>query len=149
MAAPALAADQDTLLVLSGMGVPRYSARGVTQTLEPIEQAAHLERSINGQMIDFSYEPFRKYKTQITGSDQRPPACSGLWPGKLITVDCVVELSAVESLPPERTPVEDSVYTEEGFTFYRPRLTMIVMSFSVDADEWSAGIGWNLVAEEV
>jgi len=145
---PALAADQDTLLVLSGMGVPRYSARGISQTLEPIAQAAHLERSINGQLIDFGYEPFRKYRTTITGNDQRPPAVDGVWPGKVITVECVVELAVAQSMPFERTPVEGSVYTEEGYTFYRPTLVMMVMAFSFDTDEWGSRVGWNLVAEE-
>ena len=146
---PGLAANQDTLLVLQGMGVPRYSARGISQTLEPIQQAAHLERSINGALIDFGYAPFRKYRTQISGSDQRPPACGGVWPGKLITVDCVAELAAVDGATLERPVVPGSQYSEQGYTFYRPRLNMMVVSFSMEADEWSAGVNWNLVAEEV
>ena len=32
--------SDDTLLVLTGIGIPDYSARGLTQTLEPIEAAA-------------------------------------------------------------------------------------------------------------
>jgi hypothetical protein len=144
-----LAENQDTLLVLAGMGVPRYSARAITQTLEPIQEAAHIERSINGGLIDFGYSPFRKYKTTITGNDQRPPAVEGVWPGKIITVDCVAELSVVESMPLERPAVPGSQYTEEGYVFYRPQLTMMVFSFSMDADEWKAGVGWSLEAEEV
>ncbi len=146
---PGLAADQDTLLVLAGMGVPRYSARGLTQTLEPIDAAAHIERSINGSLIDFGYAPFRKYRTQISGKDQRPPAVEGVWPGKLITVDCLAELSVVQSMPFERPAVPGSDYVEEGYTFYRPRLAMMVMSFTLDSDEWAAGVNWSLVAEEV
>lgn len=145
---PQLASDQDTLLVLAGMGVPRYSARGITQTLEPIDAAAHIERAINGGLIDFGYMPFRKYKTQISGNDQRPPAVEGVWPGKIITVDCVQELSVVQSMPLERPAVPGSEYVEKGFTFYRPQLVMMVMAFAMSGDEWQAGVQWSLNAEE-
>jgi hypothetical protein len=146
---PQISEDQDTLLVLSGMGVPRYSARGITQTLEAIDEAKHIERAINGGLIDFGYAPFRKYKTTITGDDQRPPAVEGVWPGKIITVDCVAELSVVQSMPLERTPVPGSEYIEDGYVFYRPRLVMMVFGFQMTADEWKAGVGWSLNAEEV
>jgi hypothetical protein len=141
--------DQDTILTLEGMGIPRYSARGLSQTLEPIDAAAHIERTVNGELIDFGYDPFKKYKTSISGSDQRPPAVDGVWPGKIITVDCIPELAAMASLPPVRPVVEGSERTEEGFMFYRPRLVMMVMQFSTDTDEWGATVGWTLQAEEV
>ena len=140
--------NEDTILTLEGIGVPRYSARGLTQTLEPIQAAAHIERSINGELIDFGYAPFRKYHTTISGTDQRPPAVDGLWPGRIITVDCIAELAAAASLPPARPVVEGSERTEEGFMFYRPRLVMMVMAFTFDTDEWGASISWTLEAEE-
>lgn len=140
--------NEDTILTLEGIGVPRYSARGLSQTLEPIQAAAHIERSVNGELIDFGYAPFRKYRTAISGTDQRPPAVDGLWPGRIITVDCIAELAAAESLPPARPVVEGSERTEEGFMFYRPRLVMMVMAFTFDTDEWGARINWTLEAEE-
>jgi hypothetical protein len=76
--------DDPTELRLVGMGVPPYSARGLSQSLEPIDAAMHLERTINGELLDLSYEPMQKYKSTISGSDQLPPAVDGVWPGKLV-----------------------------------------------------------------
>ena len=50
----------ESMLTLSGVGVPPYSARGLTQSLEPIDGAAQLRRTVNGALADLSYEPFRK-----------------------------------------------------------------------------------------
>ena len=112
----------DTLLVLTGVGVPSYSARGLTQTLEPIEAAAQLRRSINGDLLDLSYGPFRKYKSTISCQDQEPPAFDGVWPGRVITVDCVAELSYPAGGSPTRPVVSGSARTEGTFVFYRPLL---------------------------
>jgi hypothetical protein len=140
----------DTILVLSGIGVPLYSARGLTQSLEPIDAAANLQRTINGELVDFSYAQFRKYKSSISCSDQRPPACDGIWPGKVVTVDCVSELSYLTATgSPQREVVTDSSYVEGDFTFYRPRLNMLVVGFSMTADEWDAGVNWQLQLEEI
>ena len=85
--------SENTLLVLSGIGVPDYSARGLTQTLEPIDGSASLRRTINGALKDLSFAQFRKYKSTISCQDQEPPAVDGVWPGHVVTVDCVAELS--------------------------------------------------------
>src|SRR5579872_1910799 len=82
----------ESVLSLLGLGVPPYSARGLSQTLEPLDQAASLQRTINGELIDLSRAEFRKYKSTISGTDQRPPSCDGLWPGREVVVDCVAEL---------------------------------------------------------
>jgi hypothetical protein len=138
----------ETVLFLSGIGVPPYSARGVTQTLEPIDQAAQLLRTINGGLKDLSAAKFRKYKSTITGNDQTPPSCDGVFPGRVITVDCVAELAFVAGGTPQRLVVPGSDYTADGFTFYRPRLRMFVMGFSLSKDEYGAVIGWSMSLEE-
>lgn len=141
--------DNPTLLSLVGMGVPPYSARGLTQSLAPISSAAHLERTINGELLDLGYAPFQKYASTISGSDQRPPACDGVWPGKIIIVDCIAELAVYGTPPFGRDPVDyDSIRFENGYSYYRPRLTMMVMNWSMDADEWAAGVSWSLNLEE-
>ena len=83
----------ETVLTLSGVGVPPWSARGLTQTLEPIDAAAQLRRTVNGALRDFGYAPFRKYRSTISCADQEPPAVDGVWPGRTVTVGCVAELS--------------------------------------------------------
>ena len=64
--------------------MPPYSARGLTQTLEPIEASVQLRRTVNGALADLSYEPFRKYKSTISCQDQEPPAVDGrvAWAGR-------------------------------------------------------------------
>ena len=139
-----------TLLTLAGVGVPPYSARGLTQTLEPIEASVQLRRTVNGALADLSYEPFRKYKSTISCQDQEPPAVDGVWPGQIVTVECVAELCFVTAGgSPARLAVEDSERVEGAFTFYRPLLTMRVTGFSATRDEYGSAVSWQLQLEEV
>lgn len=139
-----------TLLNLHGPGVPPYSARGLKQTLELIDGASHLERTINGELLDLGYAPFRKYKSTINGDDQQPPALDGVWPGTPITVDCIVEIAVKEDDYDElgRIAVMGSLRRENGFAIFRPRLNMMVASFTIDRDEYNAQTGWRLELEE-
>ena len=129
-------------LLIAGIGLPAASIRGVSQTLEPIAASAQLMRTVNGALVDVSAAAFRKYASTIRCSDQAPPAFDGIWPGALVTVDCVAELVHAVGAAPAR-PVVDS-RTEDGFVFYRPRLTMRVLSFEVDRDEWGAVVAWTM-----
>jgi hypothetical protein len=139
-----------SVLSLSGFGVPPYSARGASQSLEPIGQAQQLRRTINASLIDVSRPEFRKYRSTISCSDQQPPAVDGVWPGQIVTVDCIAELSYPTSGGnPARTVVPGSSRTEGDFTFYRPRLTMRVLNFSHETDEFGAVVSWSMQLEEV
>ncbi len=139
----------DSVLVISGFGVPPYSARGLSQTLTPIDQAKSIRRTVNGDLVDLSLAQFRKYSSEITCSDQQPPAFAGLWPGQLVDVDCVAELVMTSGGTAERDIVSGSEREESGFTFYRPRLTMRVTSYSMQRDEYGAITQWTLSLEEV
>lgn len=138
----------ETVLVLTGMGVPPYSARGLQQSVEVIDAAIDLRRTINGALHDVSQDQFRKYRSVITGNDQRPPAIDGVWPGLELTVDCIFELAFPIGGTAGSVVVPGSQHDEAGFTFYRPRLTMLVTSFSVNRDEWGAVVNWQLGLEE-
>jgi hypothetical protein len=139
-----------TLLTLTGVGVPPYSARGLTQTLEPIEASAQLRRTVNGALVDLSYEPFRKYKSTIACQDQEPPAVDGVWPGRVVNVGCVAELSFLTAGgSPARLVVDDSERVDGAFTFYRPILTMRVTGLSVTRDEYGSNVSWQMQLEEV
>lgn len=133
-------------LVIAGIGLPSAAIRGVTQTLQPIGAAAQLMRTVNGALVDVSAAAFRKYASTIRCSDQAPPALDGVWPGALVTVDCVAELVHADGGTPERPVVASR--TDGGFVFYRPRLTMRVLSFEVDRDEWGAVVAWTMTLEE-
>jgi len=139
-----------TVLRITTDIIPPYSSRGLTQTLQPIDQASQNKRTVNGKLVDTSFSGFHKYASQITGNDQMPPAIDGVWPGLQIVVDCVSELSyKTIGGAPARTVVTDSSYVEGLFTFYRPRLTMRVMNFSIQRGEYDRVIGWSLDLEEV
>lgn len=138
----------ESVLALLGRGVPPYSARGLTQTLEPLDQATSLARTINGELIDLSRAEFRKYKSTISGTDQRPPSCDGLWPGREIVVDCIAELAYPVGGAPQRPVVAGSSFSEAGFNYYRPRLTMMVTAFQLARDEYGAQVSWSMSLEE-
>jgi hypothetical protein len=132
------------------MGVPLYSARGLTQTLEPIHQAQQLRRNINGALVDLSVGAFRKYASKISCTDQRAPAIDGIWPGQTVVVSCAAELSYLTAGgAPTRPVVSGSSYTEGAFTFYRPQLTMRVVTPQTQMDEWKASVQWTLDLEEI
>jgi hypothetical protein len=135
-------------LAISVMGVPLYSARGLSQTLEPIDASKNMRRSINGVLTDVAHVQFRKYKSKITCTDARAPAADGIWPGMTVVVDCVSYLSYPTGGAAQRTVIAGSSFTEGGFTFYRPRLTMLVTSNTTQTDEWAATVPWELDLEE-
>jgi hypothetical protein len=148
----------ETLLSFIGIGLPDYSARGLSQTLQPIDAAASMRRTINGELMDISASQFQKYQSTIRGGDQQPPAIDGVWPGLSVNVNCMVELavagvdnttSATTEPALGRPAVAGSIRTEGAFTFYRPALVMKVMDFNIDRDEWGAQVGWSMQLEEV
>lgn len=138
-----------TALVISEFGVPLYSARGLSQTLEPIAAAASMRRTVNGELHDLSAPQFRKYQSTISCADQNAPAFDGLYPGQEVVVDCIARLSYKAGGSPSRPVVEDSEFSESGFTYYRPRLTMRVVNFSEQEDEYGAQVSWSLQLEEI
>ncbi|RPH72716.1 MAG: hypothetical protein EHM78_02095 [Myxococcaceae bacterium] len=136
-----------TLLEISGAGLPPYSARGLTQTLAPIQQAAQMRRSINGKLIDVSLPQFKLFASSVSGADQRPPFA--YFPGTLVTVRCLSFLSYKTSGgAQERDAVPGSHVVEGAWTYYRPVLVMRVMSFSISEEEWAAGVNWSVALEE-
>lgn len=144
-----IAPNSHTLLRLQGIGVPPYSARGLSQTLAPIDQAANSARTVNGDLDDLSFSGFKKYKSTITGSDQQPPNVNGIFPGMVITVDCVAEISMDEGATPNRPIVPGSEITEGAHTTFRPRLQMMVMAFQLSHDEYGRQIDWTMDLEEI
>lgn len=137
-----------TELIIESMGVPLYSARGISQTLAPIEAARQQRRTINGELRDLSVSQMRKYASIVNGQDINPPATDAIWPGRQVTVSCVVELCCPSSAEPERTPVEGSVRVVGDFKFYRPKLIMLVSPAGINLDEWARLHQWSLEFSE-
>jgi|ERR1700687_511856 len=140
----------DTILIISGPGLSPYSARGLTQTFEPIPASIHLERDVNGNLVDLSIPAMRKYKSKVTCTDVNAPSFGGVWPGLVVTVDCVFELSYPTTTPSlkDRTDVPGSSRVDGDHTFYRPRLTMVVVNFNDSDEEYAENNGWELDLEE-
>ena len=95
------------------------------------------------------FAQFRKYKSSISCRDQEPPAIDGVWPGHVVTVECVAELSYPTGGSPARPVVSGSTRTQGGFVFYRPQLQMRVTGFSANRDEYGADGQWQMDLEEV
>lgn len=141
----------NTLLSISGAGLPPFSVRGLTQTLEPIAASAVARRTVNGTLVDLSAPELRKYRSTISCSDQQPPAFDALWPGMILTIESALSLGyETNTVGPDRTAVAGSEREESGFGFYRLELDMMVVSpWTLSFDEYGAANAWQLDLEEV
>lgn len=139
-----------TDLVISGDGVPPYSATGIRQTLEPIASAAPV-RTVNGGLLNLVPPQFRKFKTTLSCTSSQPPAFAGLWPGSVVDIDCIEEvgyLTASGSAPAGRTII--ATRTLDDHTFVRMRLSVMVMGPWQQARSEAGGTTeWTIEAEEV
>ena len=147
-----IAAPEWTVLRITGLGVVPYSTRAATQSLEPIGQAAaNIYRDVNGVLRSVGgATAFQKYRSTISGSDMRPIAVNGVWPGKLVTVQCIATLGFLTATElPARSVVPGSSFTEGDWTFYRPELAMMVLSWSLEEAEYEGAISWSMELEEV
>jgi hypothetical protein len=139
-----------TLLEISGPGIADYSARGATQTLDPIDASSRMARTVNGALIDLSPMQMRKYKSRISCADVESPALGDIWPGMVLTVDCVAELGYLTAGgAPGRSVVTGSSRVSGAWTYYRPQLSMRVVNYAVSRDEYGAMTDWSLDLEEV
>jgi len=141
----------ETLLILSEIGLPLYSARGLTESLAPIGVAADLVRLSNGDLDDWSYEGFNdKLSLRISCTDQRSPALLGVPPGLPIQVVPVTELCYLQSGgTAQKQILSGSERVENGFVFYRPVLQMRLRSVTASTNEWGATVGWDAELEEI
>ena len=132
-------------------GVAPYSARGLRGTLSLVDHiTGGLRRTVNGTLVDLSPPQMRKYRLEIAGQDQAPPALDGVWPGMPVTVDAMVELAYLTAGgSPSRTPVSGSSRTEGDYTYYSPQFQMLVVECQLDRSEWAAEVSWSLTLEEV
>jgi len=138
-----------TLLEISGPGIASYTARGATQTLDPIDASSVMARTVNGALIDLSPAQMRKYKSTISCNDTETPALGDVWPGMVLTVDCITELGYLTAGgAPARTIVPGSSRVNSSWTYYRPRLSMMVINYTVSRDEYGAMTDWSLDLEE-
>lgn len=141
---------ETTLLTLSGPGIPDYSALGLRQTL---------------RRVDGGYP---KYRSTITGSAVDPPALDGIQkavlrrtvngglvnvgfsPATTLSVGCIQELGYLTAGgSPEKPVVSGSSRVVLDWTYYRPQLSMMVVDFNLEKDEYGDVVSWSLDLEEV
>lgn len=150
----------ESLLIIEGIDFPPYSQRGLVQTLTPINQAKVTKRTVNGSLLNMAGSQFRKYASTITNSEvegTQAPSFDTIYPGQLVTVHCIQELSQAGFTETEaetegsfeRPAVEDSIRFEDGFVFYRPILEMMITDYNTSFNEWGALVSWTITLEEV
>lgn len=158
-----LALDGTLLVItpLSGNTAPTltpYSARGLTQTLNPITSISGsgeatgtlIRRSINGSLINLTYPQFRKYASDISCQDSSAPCLDNAWLGEVVSVDCVCELAyTTAGGSPARPEVTGSSRVDGAFTYYRPTLIMMVTKISNSLAEWQDKYSWSIGLQEV
>ena len=120
-----------TLLAIDGIDFSQYAVRGITMTLEPIDQAKSLARDCRGQLVDISLEMFRQYKVTITCTDHEVPELTDVWPGHDITITCIPGLGATN--------------TTGDVLIILAKVT----AWNTSRDEWGPdGVAWQLEAEQ-
>jgi hypothetical protein len=142
---------EGTLLIMSGIGVPLYSARGLVQTLTPVQEVKPPpRRTVNGELVYLGLSQMRKYESIITCTDQHAPAFGGLWPGEVVLVNCVAELAYenITGVGPERTVVPGSSREQGNFIYYRPQISFMVVDFAMGHAEYSHDYQWQLTLRE-
>lgn len=81
-----------TDLVISRAGFPPFSARGVTQTLEPL-LCGEMRRTIDGRLVYTGLSNHQKYKSLILCEDKAALAMGSLWRGAEVKVSCIASLT--------------------------------------------------------
>lgn len=141
-----------TRLRLDPIGVPPYSARGINEEFS-LDGDSQLARTVNNELIDLGDGEDEKYKLTISCTDQNMPALDGVRRGMVLTVDCTTEFSYLTGGEPSRpvasTTDDPATRTEGDWTFYRPRLTMMVADYRLSHEEAGAAFGWSLDLVEV
>jgi hypothetical protein len=143
----------DTVLSISLLGQLLYQARSLSQTLEVIDAASQLDRTINGKLIDMSAPQFRKYKSTVNiPAEVNPSPLDNIWPGMEVLVACAASLGYQTGRvgSPARPQVSGSSWSEPGGqNFYRPLLDMRIISVKTNFDEWKNIVGWSIDLEEI
>lgn len=140
----------DTLFTLTGLGLPPYAARGLREKIEPIAESSKPRRTVNAALKNTAASQMEKYRIVVTCEDFETPSLNGLYPGRLVTVGLTTEFSFLTATESAARPiVTGSTRTDGAFTFYRPLLNCMVISFNSDFQEYEARYSWELDLEEV
>jgi len=119
-----------TLLAIDAIDFSDYAVRGITMTLEPIDQSKALVRDCLGHLVDISLFQFKQFKVTITCTDNEAPVLTGIWPGQDVTITCIPGMGA---------------HNSTGDVLI---IGAKVTSWNTSRKEWDAEIAWQLEAEQ-
>lgn len=89
----------ETDLTLGDIVIPAGAARGITQTLNIVNNGV-LRRTVNGTLLDLTRDQNRKFESKVSVSDLITPTLAGIWKGMEILVGC---LAKIRQLPGDQT----------------------------------------------
>ena len=137
-------------LDLVEIGIPPYSTDEIEIEFGPIPAATYQRRDLNHKLHNLASNKARLYRLVISGRSVAPPAFASLWPGDILTVHVPKEVCReTTSDDLNRSAVSGSQYTEDGFTFYRPLLTMMVEECPQSFIERTVEENWILSLNEL
>lgn len=167
---------QESELIIEGIVFPRFSSRGVRQTLTNIK-TSELKRTINGELLYLGQASHHKFKCLIQCQDLKSIGLNDLWVGSMVNVSCIVPLiQRFEGVGPfalmrkargESIRVDDTFGHKFDCEFdgdktisingplgpyeitYLPILQMRITAINTGVHEWDAQEQWSLELEEV
>jgi hypothetical protein len=165
-------------LIFDGFEMPPESARNCVQELYPIPNG-EFKKSINGNTLFLESTERRRYRSAIFCRDVNALIIEGIWIGSQIKVGCIQTLwqsinagettirltrpavdKSVCALDCSGNPVKFNLQNnvdvklneapkEKIFVCFRPWLTMKIIDFSLETNEWGMSGGWKLILEEI
>ncbi|WP_146684187.1 glycine-rich domain-containing protein [Thioclava sediminum] len=148
--------------------LPPGAYRFIDFAAKPISASANLRRTIDGNLVNLSDSAFQRLEVDISCSDQKIPALSGLWPGAVLTIhspSIMTEPGPAVTLARDPVPGSIRAYDADGIEIaqptgrtlnvsgaayyeYRPILTVMVTAISSSDKEFKASRSWSITAEE-
>lgn len=167
----------ESSLILGVSGFPPESARNCVQELYPIPNG-EFKKSINGNLLFLESTERKRYKSVISCKDINSPIIDGIWIGSSISVGCIQNLwqsinigetkiklirppvsGSVAVVNNTGTPIKfnllddeinlETTHQEKIFVCFRPWLSMKVIDFSLETNEWGMSGGWKIILEEI
>lgn len=129
---------------------PDGSALFVQTTLEYIDSASRLRRTVNGRLVSTADAAFRKFRITLAGSDRILPAIAGIAPDAPAILHCPLVIRERGSVP-SRPAIPESILVATNLEWveYRPIFECLVLPPSMSETEWESSASWSLVLEEV
>ena len=149
--------SRETDLDFEGIGILPGSGRGVRQSIEYIPNGT-LHYTVWGHLDSTGRPSLDLFKVVVTGEDVFPPAFGRLKQGSKLWVRTVAELPdpQVAGQPLIREAVPGSIVyldadggalPDEGgaaWVNFRPRLKLMVKSWSIERDEYGEVVSWTI-----